>query len=263
LAGCEKPKRPGAEKILPLRFASQSALLERRERELSMNTNVNLLAPIGALALLGTGFLLFVAALIVVQSLIAHRKWRSKIVLLVMVVIGGAYLAATLIFSLASHEKVLARGEEKHFCEIDCHLAYSVVATHQAKTLGNPPNQTTAQGSYTIVTIKTRFDETTISPRRGDGLLYPNKRVLTLSDERGNKYAPVTEAQIALDSASTGDKPFTTPLRPGETYTTEVVFDLPTDARASTLLINEGEWETHLVIGHENSPLHRKTRFQL
>jgi len=25
----------------------------------------------------------------------------------------------------------------------------------------------------------------------------------------------------------------------------------------------EGEWETHLVIGHENSPLHRKTRFQL
>lgn len=29
------------------------------------------------------------------------------------------------------------------------------------------------------------------------------------------------------------------------------------------LLINEGEWETHFVIGHENSPLHKKTRFQL
>jgi hypothetical protein len=228
-----------------------------------MNTNVNLLAPIGALALLGTGFLLFVAALMLIQSLIVRRKGRAKIVLLAMVLIAGAYLSATLILSLASHEKVLARGEEKHFCEIDCHLAYSIVNTQQSKTLGNPPNQTTAQGFYTIVTIKTRFDETTISPRRGNGLLYPNSRVLTLVDERGNQYSPSIEAQKALDSISTTNKPFTTPLQPGESYTTEVLFDLPANARASTVLINEGEWETHLVIGHENSPLHRKTRFQL
>ncbi len=227
-----------------------------------MNTNVNLLAPIGALALVGTGFLLFVAALILIQSLIAHRKGRAKIVLLAMVVIAGAYLAATFIFSLASHENVLARGEEKHFCEIDCHLAYSIVNTQQSKTLGNPPNQTT-HGSYTIVTIKTRFDETTISPRRGNGLLYPNSRVLTVIDERGNQYSPSIEAQQALDKTSTGYQPFTTPLRPGESYLTQIVFDLPADAKASNLLINEGEWETHLVIGHENSPLHRKTRLQL
>jgi hypothetical protein len=228
-----------------------------------MNTNVNLSAPIGVLSFLGAGFLFGLAALALIQSLVVRKHRRAKFVLLVMLVIAGVYLAALLIFSLASHDRVLARGEEKHFCEIDCHLAYSVVETHQAKTLGGPSNQTAAQGSYTIVTIKTRFDETTISPRRGDGLLYPNKRVLTLSDERGNEYAPAAAAQIALDIASSGDKPFTTPLRPGEAYATEVVFDLPADARASTLLINEGEWETHLVIGHENSPLHHKTRFQL
>ncbi len=228
-----------------------------------MNTNVNLLAPIGALALVGTGSLLLVAALILIQSLIAHRKGRAKIVLPAMVVIAGAYLAAALAFWLASHENVLARGEEKLFCEIDCHLAYSIVNTQQSKTLGNPPNQTNAQGSYTIVTIKTRFDETTISPRRGNGLLYPNSRVLTVIDERGNQYSPSIEAQQALDKTSTGYQPFTTPLRPGESYLTQIVFDLPADAKASNLLINEGEWETHFVIGHENSPLHRKTRFQL
>src|SRR5438552_1984641 len=163
-----------------------------------MNTNVNLLAPIGVMAFLGAGFLLFVAALVLIQSLIVRRRGRAKFTLLAMLVIAGAYLAAILIFSLASHEKVLARGEEKHFCEIDCHLAYSIVNTRQSKTLGNP--STTAQGTYTVVTIKTRFDETTISARRGDGLLYPNSRVLTLIDERGNKYSPSDEGQRALNT---------------------------------------------------------------
>jgi hypothetical protein len=228
-----------------------------------MNPNVNLFAPIGVMAFLGTGFLFFVAALVLVQSLIVRKRGRAKFVVLVMLVIAGAYLGAILVFSLASHEKVLARGEEKHFCEIDCHLAYSVTNTRQSKTLGNPPNQTTAQGTYTVVTIKTRFDETTISPRRGNGLLYPNTRVLTLVDERGNKYSPSTAGQRALDASHSGGTPFVTPLRPGESYTTEVVFDLPAEVKASTLLINEGEWVTQLVIGHENSPLHRKTRFQL
>lgn len=227
-----------------------------------MNTNVNLSALIGAMALLGTGFLFFVSALVLIQSLIVRKRRRAKFVLLVILLIAGAYLAAILIFSLASHEKVLARGEEKHFCEIDCHLAYSL-ATRQSKTLGNSPNQSTAQGVYTIVTIKTRFDETTISPSHGNGLLYPNSRVLTLLDDRGNKYSPSTQGQRALDAAQSSGTPLTSPLRPGESYTSEVVFDLPADVKATTVLINEGELLTRFVIGHENSPLHRKTRFQL
>jgi hypothetical protein len=228
-----------------------------------MNTNVNLLAPIGVMALLGGCFLLVAAALVLGQSLLVRKRVRAKFALLALMIIAGAYLAALLIFSLISHEKVLARGEEKYFCEIDCHLAYSIAGTRQSKTLGNLPNVNTAHGAYTIVTIRTRFDPATISPGRGDGLLYPNSRVLTLFDEQGNKYSPSLEGQRALESVSGDSKPLNTPLRPGESYPTEIVFDLPPDAKPSTLLINEGEWETHLVIGHENSPLHHKTRFQL
>jgi hypothetical protein len=228
-----------------------------------MNTNVNLTAPVGVMAFLGTGFLFFVALLVLVQSLIAKKRGRVKVVLVAMLLIGGAYLAAMLIFSFASHEKVLARGEEKHFCEIDCHLAYSIVNTRQSKTLGNPPNQVTAQGAYAVVTIKTRFDETTISSHRGNGQLFPNSRVLTLVDEHGNKYAPSPEGQRALDAAQGSGTSLATALRPGESYTTDVVFDLPADVKASTLLINEADWLTHFIIGHENSLLHKKTRFQL
>src|SRR5436853_6853182 len=102
-----------------------------------MNTNVNLLAPVGALALLGTGFVLFVASIFLIQSLIVGKRQRAKIVLVAMVAVCCLYLAAILIFSLGSHENLLARGEEKHFFELDCHLAYSIVDARQTKTLGD------------------------------------------------------------------------------------------------------------------------------
>ena len=226
-----------------------------------MYTNVNLAAPVGVLAFLGTGLLILVAALTLVGSLVARKFRFAKVVLIAMLVITGIYAGAMLAFSLAGREKVLARGAEKHFCEIDCHLAYSITNVRQTKTLGTAANQSTAQGVYTIVTLKTRFDETTIAPWRGNGLLYPNSRVLTLVDERGNQHAPT--ALPALDASQTTGTPLTAPLRPGESYTTEIVFDLPVDVKSATLLINEGDFVTHFIIGHENSFLHGKTRFQL
>jgi hypothetical protein len=218
-----------------------------------MYTNVNLSAPVGALALLGTAFLLLLAAIVLIQSLIVRKPRRATIVLLAFLVIAAIYLAAMLTFSFASHESVLARGQEKHFCELDCHLAYSIVNATQVRTFGNGTSQLTAQGQFTVITIKTRFDEETIGPRRGNGLLYPNGRTVTVIDEQGNRYAPVSE----------GGTPLTSPLRPSESYTTDIAFDLPVNAKPNTLLINEDAWETHLVIGHENSPLHKRTLFQL
>ena len=198
-------------------------------------------------------FVLVLAAIYLIQSLIVKKRPRAKIVLVAMAAVCGLYLTAILIFSIGSHEKLLARGEEKHFCELDCHLAYSIVDTRQTKTLGDSAKQASAQGVFTVVTIKTRFDETTIAPWRGNGSLYPNRRTLTLIDERGNTYAPVSQSGT----------PLTNPLRPAESYTTDVVFDTPIAVKHATLLMNEGDWITHLVIGHENSPLHKKASFQI
>ena len=80
----------------------------------------------------------------------------------------------------------------KHFCEIDCHLAYSVNDVREAKTLGESPNQLSVlAGMLRVVTIKTRFDENTIGPNRGNGLLYPNSRVVTVVDEKWKSIFPV------------------------------------------------------------------------
>src|SRR5437588_2366919 len=127
-----------------------------------MITNVNLAAPIGALAFLGAGFVFAVALLGLAGSLISRKFRFTRIVLIGMLIVAGLYLGAMLAFSLASHEKVLASGAEKHFCELDCHLAYSVVNVVQTKTLGDQ----NARGSYNVVTVKARYDQTTTAEGR-------------------------------------------------------------------------------------------------
>jgi hypothetical protein len=94
-------------------------------------------------------------------------------------------------------------------------------------------------------------------------LLKPNSRVATVLDAEGREYEVSPEGRRALELTEGTGMPFTTPLRPGESYTTELVFDLPADVRAPRLLLREGEAVTHFIIGHENSPLHKKTAFQL
>ena len=84
----------------------------------------------------------------------------------------GVYVAALVIASLASHSRLLAPGQEKHLCEVDCHLAYSVAAA-KSETLPS------GQVRHTV-TVKIRFDETTIAPwRPRDASLSPNSRSTT------------------------------------------------------------------------------------
>jgi len=228
-----------------------------------MYTNVNLAAPLGVLLFLGTGFSLFVVGLVLIYSVIRKKFRLTKFTLIGIALIVGLYLGAMLSFSFRSTDKVLARGQEKHFCEIDCHLAYSVTDVRETKTLGDASRQVNAAGTFRVVTIKTRFDEKTIGPNRGKGQLRPNSRVLAVIDESGKKYFSSSLGQSALESSQAAGTPITTPLRPSETYTTTFVFDLPADIRNPTLVIREGEVVTPFIIGHENSLLHKKTRFQI
>jgi hypothetical protein len=235
---------------------------ERGRREV-VNTNVNLSAALGVLGFLGAGLLLAVLGLVALHALVVRRYGRMKVSLVGLALVSAVYFGLVLAFSLASGERVLARGEEKHFCEIDCHLAYSVAGVRRAKTLGAGAGQATARGEFVIVTLRTRFDETTISSRRGDGQLYPNPRRAIVYDAEGHAYEPMEEGRRALSSEDGTGMPLDTPLRPGESYTTELVFDLPLDARDPRLLLNESSPETRFIIGHENSPLHKKTEFKL
>ncbi len=221
-------------------------------------------APLVMLAFLSTGFLLFVAAVVVLHAFALRSHERARKVLAAAVFIAGAYLGVLLAASLGSRETVLGPGENKYFCEMDCHEAYSVVGVENAKTLGTPPNQRTAQGTYYVVTLKVWFDENTISARRAREIpLHPNPRTVVVMSENGERYGISWAGQQALEQNQGKRFSLCETLWVGQSYTTQVVFDLPSGVRNPRLYITTEPWLTRWLIGHENSFLHKKVLFRL
>ncbi len=212
---------------------------------------VPFLAPVVALAFLGTGFLLACAAVGTGVALAARRPGLAKL-------LGGTGLAVAVVYAtllvasgVLSREKTLAPGERKYFCELDCHVAYDVVGAD------SPDAKTRA------VTVRTWFDPSTIASFRGNAPLTPGPRVVYLRDEKGRRHEPSPGATKAWREAH-GSIPFGKELVPGESYTTTFVFELPSDAGAPRLFVGDppGGVE-NVLIGHENGPLHGKIYFAL
>ena len=221
-------------------------------------------APIVVLLFLGSVLASMLAAAVFVYGAVrrqpAVRRWAA----IGLVAVLGGY--ATLLFgaSLTSGDRVLGPGGKKYFCEIDCHLAYSVERVEKAKVLGKPPHQANAAGIFTVVTLKTWFDESTISPHRPrEAPLYPNPRQVYVEDASGRRYEPSSAGQSALEATGRQSTPLSRPLIPGESYTTELVFDLPPDASEPRLYVGDADPVSSVLIGHEESPFHRKIWFRI
>jgi len=215
-------------------------------------------APVVVLFFLGTIFVSGISLLVVLYGAARRSAFFAKLGGLAMLAIASVYLLLLTGVSFASSEEVLPAGGWKYFCEIDCHIAYSVVGAQTAAAIGPELKQAAAQGEFVIVRVKTWFDEHSISPHRGNGPLTPNARKVFLVDETGRRFVVSPDGKAALARQADNSTPLTQPLRPGEFYTTDLVFDVPKGAHKLRLLITEDDPETRLVIGHENSLLHKK-----
>ena len=206
-------------------------------------TNMNFPAPLAIVGFLALSGIVLVSVGAVCVFWFAHKLKFARLAGLFLAGVAVTYFALLFGFSAGSHATVLAQGQEKYFCEIDCHLAYSVV---DAKPQPD---------GHLVITLRTRFDETTTSPSRPkDAPLTPSPRDIILTDAAGHDYAPV----------ATSGTPLLTPLKPAESYTTQLEFNVPKDATSLRLLIRTTPgWPDHLVIGDENSWLHKKTYFAL
>jgi hypothetical protein len=221
-------------------------------------------AVFGVLAFLGFALAEAAALGTALVLIVRRRALLVRRVLLTALAGAAVYLAALLAFSATSREQVADRGDEKYFCEVDCHLAYSVAGVSRVKTLGSGSEQASARGSFHVATLFVRFDEETISTRRPQDLtLTPNSRFLRVVDAAGQTYLPDSAGQRALEAAEGAQPPLTRTLLPGESYRTKIVFDLPDDTPEPRLLLTEASWLTRLLIGHENSFFHRKTSFSI
>jgi hypothetical protein len=242
------------------------------------------LAVFGALAFLGAFLLVLAsgAAFLAVEILGEERllrwfagftRWlfggwgfaRKILFALALLLVGyGATLVGA---STVSRNYDLAPGQEKYFCETDCHIAYSVVGVQKTKSLGSPAAPENAAGMFYVITLRTRFDEHTISAHRGDSPLTPSPRAVSLVDHQGHEYLLSSAGQQALEDSLDGRwTPLTQPLRPGESYVTQLVFDVPASARGLKLLVaspTRPGWVGRIIIGDEGSLWHKKVYLQV
>jgi hypothetical protein len=224
----------------------------------AVNVYVPPLAPLVLLAFLGAGFVLAVSGVGAAVALAAGRVRLARLLGGAALTAASGYCVALVVASLLSRERTLAAGEKKYFCEMDCHLAYSVAMSSR-------------EGGRRVVTVRTWFDPTTIASFRGDGPLTPNPREVYL-ELGGRRQLPSLEATRAWRERHGETTTLADPLRPGESYDTTFVFDAPPggdDSRggeasgAARLFLGDPKGIETLLIGHENSPLHRRTLFEL
>jgi hypothetical protein len=220
-------------------------------------------APVVVLLFLGTVLLTGISSLVLFYGAVRRSAFIARIGA------GAAFTIVTVYFillsgvSVASSEKTLPPGGWKYFCEIDCHLAYSLIGAQTTAVLGPEIEQVSAHGRFVVVRLKTWFDERTISAHRGNEPLMPNRRKVVLVDDEGRSFEPSERGQAVLTRQGRASTPLTASLRPSESYTTDFVFEVPKDARRLRLLITEDDPETCLVIGHENSLMHKRIYFGL
>jgi hypothetical protein len=212
-------------------------------------------AHLVALLFLGSAFVVFVGVLVAAVAAFGKAGRVAKFAAGGAALTGIGYAALLLGVALASSNKTLQPGSRKYFCEADCHIAYSIESAQDASTLGPEAKPITAQGRFVVIRLRTWFDENSIASFRGNAPLTPPLRSVKLVDDRGRHYLPVPQATAAVHAASTA---LTEPLRPGESYLTTLVFDLPADARNPKLLVSDADPVSRLLVDHENSPLHGK-----
>jgi hypothetical protein len=187
-------------------------------------------------------------------ALYTGRKWLRNFVLGGVAVWFLFYFAMLVGFSLKSEEKELALNKPKAFCGFyfDCHMHIAVTGVRKAKTIGNK----TAGGEFYVVTVNVSSD----AVKARLGLTGVDTHVVDLF---GGEYTRDIGAESEL-----GPQPdFRTQIGPGESFTREIVFDLPADVQHPRLDIREGGGidkllETFLV-RDEDSILHKRTYFKL
>jgi len=209
------------------------------------------LTPLGVLLLLGlVGGALALGVGIVAALLMDRGVWVRRFVL---TGVAGVALYVVLLFglSLTSRTRILALTQGKHICELDCHSEYSVVRVRTDKHLGSR----TAAGTFYIVTVKVLFDSATIGPHRGMSPLEIGPRSVYVLDASGHEY-PLLPAGAEDSLRHT--------IVPGQSYTTDLVFDLPSAIASPMLFVGASAGAPdRILIGSENSVLHKKTLFAL
>lgn len=201
-----------------------------------------ILAVLGCvLALFSLGYFLF------------RRQWRrAKRVLLALASFLVLYAVVLLSVSLLSPQRVLAMGQDRCFDD----WCISVERVVQQPTVGAAPTTVTVHGAFSLVTVRVSSRARAITQRALDAQVY-------LLDAKSQRYDPSPIGQRAFDATGQGGQPLDSAIAPGGSFTRTLVFDLPKGSSHLALGVTHGLFPDILVIGSDQSFLHKPTITQL
>lgn len=208
----------------------------------------------GVLLMLMTIGGLIVAAILLPVSLYTKKAWLTRFTLGGVAVWFAFYAVVLFSTSLLSTEKTLGLKEPKPFCGfyLDCHMHTAVSTVRTTKTLGGR----TAEGEFYIVKVEVFSD----AVRAILGLTTLGANVI---DDKGRHY----HRDLAAEAQLAPQPEFEKLIGPEESFTKEIVFDLPTVAKNPRLDLREGFGIDHMIetvlVGDEDSILHKRTYFKL
>jgi hypothetical protein len=189
------------------------------------------------------GLIGFLAALLTRRGRLARRLGTGLVGYVLL------YALALVTVSLSSPQHVLAMGEVRCFDE----WCAAVQQVRQAPSIGNVKPQ---QASFTLVTLQVSSQAKRISQRALDAGVY-------LLDSSGAHYDISPNAQRALEAAGQAGQPLNSLIDPGGSFSYTAAFDLPAGAKELGLVMAHGAFPGIIVIGDEQSFLHKPTVVKL
>jgi hypothetical protein len=194
------------------------------------------------------------AAILLAISFLKKKVWLRTFVLGGVAVWYGFYIIIFLVSSVYSEEKTLVLNEPKSYCGFyfDCHLHTSVVDLRKTKTIGDK----TANGEFYIVKVKVFSD----AKREHLQLIEMQAKVI---DEQKREFRRDAKAEKFLGAQPEFEKA----IAPTETFTKEIVFDIPADAKNPRLDLKDGygidNYIEAILVGDEDSFWHKRQFFKL
>jgi hypothetical protein len=194
-----------------------------------------------------------VLALFALCSFLLRRQWtRARRVSLTLGSFLVLYAVVLLSISLLSPQHMLAMHQDHCFDD----WCLSVERVVQQPSIGASPTIVAAHGEFYLVTVRVSSRAKAITQRAPDAQVY-------LLDASGQRSDPSPSGQQALDATGQGGQPLSSALAPGGSFTRTVVFDLPKGSSHLALVVTHGLFPDLLVIGSEQSFLHKPTIIEL
>lgn len=162
------------------------------------------------------------------------------------------YAIVLLSVSLLSPQQKLTMHQDRCFDD----WCLSVERVVQQPTIGTSARIVTARGEFSLVTVRVSSRAKAINQRALDVQVY-------LLDASNQHYDPSPIGQQALDATGKGGQSLSSELVPGGSFTHTVVFDLPKGSSHLALVVTHGLFPDLLVIGSEQSFLHKPTVIDL